>query len=182
MASEFRFHHTATGATLYVVLSRGTDGQVYNGGGYEVPLTANWGTYDIALTEQSTTRFYYGDMPAAQAAGLYDYYVFLQAGGGPAVTDNLIGQGRLDWSSAADSGVGAGVTVAAAGLDSVVVETGLNARQALSIAASACAGVLAGATTPNVTIAAAGVPATNRIAATVDGNGNRTVVTLSPPP
>ena len=75
----------------------------------------------------------------------------------------------------------AGFSLAAAGLDSVVVETGLNARQALSILSSSGAGVLAGAATTTVTIAAAGVAATNRITATVDSSGNRSAVTLSPP-
>lgn len=181
MANEFRMHYMTPGSTIYAVLGR-SDGQVWNGGGYESPLTANWATYALTVTEQDTTQFYYGTFPGGQPAGLYDYYMFLQVGAGPAVTDPLVAQGRIDWDGTADKGVGAGVILQATGLDTVVVETGLNARQALAIAASACAGVLAGATTPNVTIAAAGVPATNRISATVDGNGNRTVVTLSPPP
>jgi hypothetical protein len=75
----------------------------------------------------------------------------------------------------------AGYSLATAGLDTVHVETGLNARQALAIIASACAGVLSGASGTDIAIAAAGVPATNRIAATVDGDGNRTAVTLTPP-
>lgn len=75
----------------------------------------------------------------------------------------------------------AGFRLASTGLDSVVVETGLNARQALSILSSAEGGVLAGAATTTITIAAAGVPATNRITATVDADGNRSAVTLTPP-
>lgn len=67
------------------------------------------------------------------------------------------------------------------GLDAVTVESGMNARQSLSICTSALAGVLAGADTTSVTIAAAGVPATNRITSVVDANGNRTSVTLNPP-
>lgn len=74
-----------------------------------------------------------------------------------------------------------GFKLASDGLDSVVVETDLNARQAMSVIASAVGGVLAGAGTTAITIAAAGVPATNRITATVDSSGNRTVVTLDPP-
>lgn len=74
-----------------------------------------------------------------------------------------------------------GYSLAAAGLDAVAVESGLNARQALSVIASASAGVLAGAATATVTIAAAGVPATTRLTASVDESGNRTAVTLSPP-
>jgi hypothetical protein len=77
--------------------------------------------------------------------------------------------------------LGSGVALTSAGLDTVHVETGLNARQALAIIASACAGVLSGASGTAIAIAAAGVPATNRIAATVDGDGNRTAVTLTPP-
>ncbi len=73
-----------------------------------------------------------------------------------------------------------GVALTSAGLDAVVIETSLNARQALSIIAAQSAGVLAGATTTSITFAGAGV-ATNRITATVDTNGNRTAVALSPP-
>ena len=67
------------------------------------------------------------------------------------------------------------------GLDDIVTEVGLNFRQAQSIIAAMAAGVLAGAATTTVTIAAAGVPATNRITATVDVNGNRSAVVLNPP-
>ncbi|MGH8356229.1 MAG: hypothetical protein ACRESF_01935 [Pseudomonas sp.] len=74
-----------------------------------------------------------------------------------------------------------GYALSSAGLDSVIVEAGLNARQSLSILASALAGVLAGAGTTTITIAALGVPATNRITATVDSSGNRTAVTLAVP-
>ncbi len=73
-----------------------------------------------------------------------------------------------------------GFSLAAAGLDSVVIEAGLNARQAMSLIASACVGVLAGAATTTVTIKGAGV-ATQRVSATVDSNGNRSAVTLAPP-
>ena len=79
---------------------------------------------------------------------------------------------------------GAGLTavgLATAGLDSVVIETGLDARRALGINAAALAGVL-GISGTTVSIAAAGVPATNRIMATVDAAGERTAVTLNPHP
>lgn len=72
------------------------------------------------------------------------------------------------------------VTVAPAGLDPIVVETGLNARQALSVIASSTAGTLSGGGTSTITIKGAGV-VTTRITATVDVLNNRTAVTLSPP-
>jgi hypothetical protein len=78
------------------------------------------------------------------------------------------------------SGSKAGYSLAAAGLDSIVVETGLNARQALAVNAAALAGVLSGAATTTVTVKGAGV-ATTRITATVDADGNRSVVTLALP-
>jgi hypothetical protein len=73
-----------------------------------------------------------------------------------------------------------GYVLAATGLDSIVVEVGLNARQALAINASASGGKLSGAATTTITILGAGV-ATTRILATVDEDGNRSAVTLTPP-
>ncbi len=74
-----------------------------------------------------------------------------------------------------------GVTLSAAGLDAVVVESGLNARQALSIQSAVAVGKSAGFGTTTITFAAAGQPSTNRITATLDSNSNRTSVTISPP-
>lgn len=88
--------------------------------------------------------------------------------------------GRLDLilDSAA---VKTGYSLSSSGLDSIVIETGVNARQAISVIASAAVGVLAGAATTTVTIAAAENSGTNRITATVDADGNRDSVTLSLP-
>jgi hypothetical protein len=73
-----------------------------------------------------------------------------------------------------------GYTLAAAGLDSIVVETGVNARQALSPILAAAAGEVSGADTTSVVIKGGNV-ATTRIAATVDADGNRSAVTLTLP-
>lgn len=72
------------------------------------------------------------------------------------------------------------MTLTPAGLDAVVVETGLNARQALSAITAAAAGTLSGMGTTTITISGAGVGAT-RIVATLDGSGNRTAVALTLP-
>ncbi len=80
-------------------------------------------------------------------------------------------------------GVKSGYLLAAAGLDAIPVESGLNARQALSPILAAAAGVVLGAGTDTVTIKAgstAGGPPT-RIVGSVDTNGNRTAVTLTVP-
>ncbi len=71
-------------------------------------------------------------------------------------------------------------TLVSTGLDDVVIESGLNARQALSIIAAADAGLISGQETLAPVIKGAGV-STTRITAVTDSDGNRTSVTLSPP-
>jgi hypothetical protein len=71
--------------------------------------------------------------------------------------------------------------LSSSGLDSVVIEAGVNARQALSPILAAAAGVLAGAGTTSITIAAANNANIHRIAANVDGTGNRSAVSLNLP-
>ena len=72
------------------------------------------------------------------------------------------------------------VQLDSAGLDQVVVETGVNARQALSPILAASAGLLVGAGTGTIVIKGGNV-STTRITATTDSSGNRTAVTLTLP-
>ncbi len=74
----------------------------------------------------------------------------------------------------------AGYALASAGLDSVAVEPGVNARQALAPILAASAGVMSGAGTGTVSIKG-GNAATTRILAATDSNGNRTAVVLTLP-
>jgi hypothetical protein len=73
-----------------------------------------------------------------------------------------------------------GYVLAAAGLDAITIEAGVNARQALSPILAASAGVLLGSGTGTIIIKGGSV-STTRITATVDNVGNRTAVTLSLP-
>jgi hypothetical protein len=73
-----------------------------------------------------------------------------------------------------------GYTLSSAGLDAVLVESGVNARQALSPILAATAGVLLGDGTGTIVIKGGNV-STTRITATTDNVGNRTAVTLSLP-
>ncbi|WZP01201.1 hypothetical protein EP7_005645 (plasmid) [Isosphaeraceae bacterium EP7] len=66
-----------------------------------------------------------------------------------------------------------GFKLASDGLDSIVVESGINMRQAMSPILAYAAGNTAGAGTSNVSFAAAGTPGTARITAALSG-GNRT--------
>ena len=73
-----------------------------------------------------------------------------------------------------------GYSLSTAGLDSITVETGVNARQALSPILAASAGVLLGAGTGTIVIKG-GNTALTRVTATTDNAGNRTAVVLSLP-
>ena len=71
-------------------------------------------------------------------------------------------------------------TLAPLGLDSVAIEAGVNARQALSPILAATAGVILGAGTGTVVIKG-GNSSTTRITASTDNAGNRTAVSLTLP-
>ena len=66
------------------------------------------------------------------------------------------------------------------GLPYALLESGINARQGLSLILASAAGVLSGAASSTVVILGANV-ATTRITASVDANGDRTAITLNPP-
>jgi hypothetical protein len=80
----------------------------------------------------------------------------------------------------ADNSGGTPVVLSPNGLDAIVVETNINARQAMALSLAASAGALTGAGSGPITIKGGNVN-TTRIVATTDVNGNRTSVTLSPP-
>lgn len=68
--------------------------------------------------------------------------------------------------------------VAWAVLDTSLVETGLTVRQALKLMAAAMAGKISGADTATVRIRSAVADDKERIVAAVDGDGNRTGITV----
>jgi hypothetical protein len=74
----------------------------------------------------------------------------------------------------------ANYTLASSGLDSIQVESGINARQSLSPILAACAGIISGAGT-GVVVIKGGNSSTTRITATTDNAGNRSAVTLTLP-
>jgi hypothetical protein len=78
---------------------------------------------------------------------------------------------------------GGAVTLSSSGLDAVVVETGINARQALALIGAATAGKASGLDTATAIYFAMGLSGTSttRITATTTTDGNRTATTLAPP-
>jgi len=95
MAGEVNHRHSATGETLYATIRKPV-GTYWNTAGtpnFETLAVANWGDYDIALTESpASSYFYIGTFPAISGnmvAGWYWVDVFKRAGGSPAIGDTL---------------------------------------------------------------------------------------------
>jgi len=152
---------------------------VWNGSAFEAPVSGNWATYDIAMTEQATsTGIFRASMPAA-AAGLYCFVVRKQGAGAPAVTDIVLGSSHLfAWDGSAVLSVTSADqdTIATALLDLANgVESGKTLRQTLRIMAAIIGGKISGAGTGTETFRGLDDSA-DRAVVTVDQNGNRTAV------
>lgn len=96
MANELTVNYRAD-YTLYAILLNSV-GKIYNTTttSFETPIDANWGQYDIAMSESENTEIYRGTMPAV-FAGAYDYVVRKQAGASPSITDLAIAAGHVEW-------------------------------------------------------------------------------------
>ncbi len=99
MANEIKAKYS-TGANLYAIILSSTS-TVWNGTTFETIAAANWATYDIALTENSTTGIYSATFPIT-TAGIFDVWIYVRSGGSPATTDSLIGQATFDWDGTAE--------------------------------------------------------------------------------
>lgn len=68
-------------------------------GAFEAYVTANYGDYDIAATEQGTASAYYtGTFPSTIVAGVYSITAHAQVGGSPAETDPVVAAGDYQWN------------------------------------------------------------------------------------
>ena len=103
MANELRYRHEQTGETLYAVVvnddSASADcGKYWNGSAFEACTVANWGDYDIALTETPAGSYrYVGDFPGGDP-GIYTILVFVRGGGSPAISDRLAAEATVVWT------------------------------------------------------------------------------------
>jgi hypothetical protein len=106
------------------------------------------------------------------------------AAGTPVVASNVTGdvQGRVrGGGSSTFLGTGTQGKLAPDGLDNVVVEAGVNARQALSPILAAAAGVLSGAGTGGPIVIKNPAGSVTRITAVTDSAGNRSSITPNYP-
>lgn len=171
----------------------------FTDGDYVVTIH-NTGSANLVVGELSVVMHGGDDATVIpSSAGVVDPWSIAIPGAYPAGTAGSIVGGNLDVKVSSRSsfagGVVAGVTapvvvgtnndksgyaLSASGLDSVPIEAGVNARQALSPIFAASAGVLLGAGTGTIVIKG-GNGAVTRITASTDNAGNRTAVVLSLP-
>lgn len=82
-----------SGANLYAVIRRRSDGYVWNtalnagDGGWQVYSVGNWAQYAIVLTEQTSSGYYVGTYPAAIGSTFTSEVFYARAGGSPASSD-----------------------------------------------------------------------------------------------
>jgi hypothetical protein len=100
MAKELTLTYSGTGAALYVVIRRKSDGYAWNGAAFEAWSDANVGTYDIALTDAGGD-LYYADFPAGIASGDYRIVYYIRAGASPATTDEPLKTQVRHWDGSA---------------------------------------------------------------------------------
>lgn len=93
MANEVSHRHTATGATLYFTI-RNTARQMWNTAGtpnFETLTVANWGDYDIALSESpASSYFYVGTFPAISGNMVAGWYWVDIYSGATAINNTLV--------------------------------------------------------------------------------------------
>lgn len=174
------------GVSLPGSYSAGTAGYIV--GGSDPTIETAQGATSTTLTLQAGTAF--TSLPAAPA----EAWITITSGPGAGTSARVLGlatgvvtvaswpkgqptsSSRYQITATPDGRV----KLAPDGLDSVTLETGINARQGLTVILATAAGVVSGADTGSVVIKGAGVSAT-RVAATCDQWGNRTSPVLTPP-
>jgi hypothetical protein len=174
MANEIQLQ-SATGRTVYGVIFRDSDQQVYNGSGFEALDGDNWGDYDVALTEVGTTGIYRGTFPVVASAN-YSVLIYWQQAGSPATSDVLIGIQPVAWSGTAVASLLASQVVGkvAATLAAADVSGNLPARLADSVTHGGTSAVLS---ISNLLITTTG--STNAIEITGSGSGDGLAFTRS---
>jgi len=165
-------HNTGAGNQVVAVLSAqmisGDDNSVAASGGDLVAMTKSiWDYSTTSVTLAGSVGQLMKDNLDAKVSTRSVY------AGGPVVS---VTQPVTVGANQDKSGYG----LNANGVDLVMVETGVNLRQAVSPILAATAGVISGASTGQITIKAGNNTAT-RIVATTDNIGNRTTVVLTLP-
>lgn len=166
-------------------------GKIWNGSTFEGATAANYARYPVLMVESSTLPgLYQASFPTAAPAGVYSWVAVEQAGGSPASSDYpgkvFATANNFQWSGTAEVSITriaiddlGRVTLAASGLDSILIEGTANVRQVIGLLASILCGKVSGLNTNTPSFKALGGSATRVVAAT-DQYGNRTSVNQFP--
>lgn len=96
MAAILSSLNGSSGLNLYVHI-RNSAGSIWNGSAFVTWNVANWATYAIAMTEQTSSGFYSVAFPSSITAGKYSFFVYQRVGGSPAVGDIATGADDFLW-------------------------------------------------------------------------------------
>ena len=69
-----------SGLNLYSII-RNSSGDVWNGSAFVTYNSANWSTYAVTMTEQTSSGYYKATFPAAITTGKYSFMVHQRLGG-----------------------------------------------------------------------------------------------------
>lgn len=91
---------TSPSGSLYARIRKASTGYWWNGSSFETYTAANYGDYDVVMTEEGNSQVYVADFPTAiTAAGTYEIWVHR---GSPATEgDYVVSIGKIDWSGSA---------------------------------------------------------------------------------
>lgn len=82
-----------SGLTSYSLIRKSSDGTIWNGSAFVSFNVANWATYVVAMTEQTSSGWYAGTFPAGITDDdFYHITTHYKVGGSPAAGDTVIGQ------------------------------------------------------------------------------------------
>ena len=104
MAAEIQYRHDQTGETLYGILMDPTDGTHWDftNSAWDAMVVADWGDYDIPMTETPVSSYkYVADMPAVAANIVVELQIYRRLGGSPAITDPILAKRASYWNDTA---------------------------------------------------------------------------------
>jgi len=97
---------SVTGNVLYAMV-RNVAEQVWNGSAFETFNAAHWATYVIPLTEDASSGYYVGTMPATIPAQTVTLLIYMALNGvSAAAGDDLLGTETKTWSGTGGGGGG----------------------------------------------------------------------------
>jgi len=85
---------SSSGISLYAHI-RNSSGSIWNGTAFVAYNSANWATYSLAMTEQTSSGFYTVAFPGTITAGKYIFSLY--AGSSPAIGDTAYGSDDIFW-------------------------------------------------------------------------------------